>query len=96
MAKRMRFCPRCMNMIRKNDEKCSSCGLEVSAMQELLDRQQDLNARAAAEKAQLEDQESEKEQVTIDDNGVIVGTAEVLSSEGESENPCICPQYNSI
>lgn len=35
MAKRIRFCPKCMNIIHKNDEKCSSCGLEVSKMQEL-------------------------------------------------------------
>lgn len=32
MAKRIKFCTRCMTIIRKNDERCSNCGLEVSKM----------------------------------------------------------------
>lgn len=35
MAKRIRFCPKCMNIIHKNDTVCSSCGLEVDKMQQL-------------------------------------------------------------
>lgn len=35
MAKKIMFCPRCMNIIHKKDEKCSSCGLAVSEMQKM-------------------------------------------------------------
>ena len=32
-----KFCPRCMNIIRKKDEKCSKCGMLVSEMEEVSD-----------------------------------------------------------
>ncbi len=41
MAKRIKFCPKCMNIIRKNDEKCSSCGLLVSEMQKAEEERQE-------------------------------------------------------
>jgi len=28
-----KFCPKCMNIIRKKDTKCSQCGMPVEEMQ---------------------------------------------------------------
>lgn len=39
MAKRVKFCTRCMNIIHKNDTKCTQCGYPVSKMQEEFDKQ---------------------------------------------------------
>ena len=35
-----KFCPNCMNIIRKKDEKCSNCGMLVSEMKRLKEMQQ--------------------------------------------------------
>ena len=70
MAKRIRFCPRCMNIIKKNDEKCSSCGLLVEDMQkaeeERLTKQEELFDTAVEERErEIENRQSKNNQ---DDN----------------------------
>lgn len=36
MAKRILFCPKCMNRIHKSDTKCSNCGLTRAQMEEMM------------------------------------------------------------
>lgn len=50
MAKRIRFCPRCMNIIHKNDTQCSSCGLQVSKMLEMQLENKDKDEKLIQEK----------------------------------------------
>ena len=46
MAKnRIKFCTRCMNIIRKNDEKCSKCGYPVKKMQEELESKEGVDSQ---------------------------------------------------
>lgn len=89
MAKRIRFCPRCMNLIRKNDERCSSCGLEVSKMLEEEIKQEEENQKVLEEKKQAsnetekQDETKLQENITAQENGVVVDTASILEQEGK-------------
>lgn len=44
---RIRFCPECMNIVKKKDEKCSQCGMLVSDMEKQLEEQKQANALSA-------------------------------------------------
>lgn len=89
MAKRVRFCPRCMNIIRKNDQKCSSCGLEVSKMLDEEIKQEEENQKAFEERVNQASSEDKNdivsENITTQENGVVVDTASILQQEGEAE-----------
>ncbi len=57
MAKRIRFCPRCMNIIHKNDKQCSSCGLEVIKMLEMQLENEDKKEKLVSEAIEKANQE---------------------------------------
>ena len=85
MAKRIIFCPRCMNIIHRKDEKCSSCGLEVSKMQEMKESQE---AQKNATKISGEENEGKENPVKNDasvkeeevkQQGILVDTSSILN-----------------
>lgn len=57
MAK-IRFCPKCMNIIKRKDEKCSQCGMLVSDMEAELE-----NAKLDKEIAELKQELAEEQNV---------------------------------
>lgn len=87
MAKRIRFCPKCMNIIHKNDTVCSSCGLAVSEMQELKNEQAKKNFQIAEEKLN----KSENEAVELEEEQTVVSDAQneenPQTDENSSEKP---------
>lgn len=91
MAKRIRICPRCMNIIRKSDVVCSSCGLEVEKMQEEknleIERQNKLIEDKIAEQENLVKNEeiAEEERSQLEENGIIEKTAENSTENGEQK-----------
>ena len=91
MAKRIRFCPRCMNIIRKNDEKCSSCGLLVEDMQkaeeERLAKQEALFDAAVEERERETENKVSKNRKKENDKDVDNSTSESKSDslQGISE-----------
>lgn len=76
MAKRVKFCPRCMNIIRKSDKVCSSCGLEVEKMQELENKEIEKQNKFVEE--QIEKQE------TLDKSTKLAEEERSLIDEGKS------------
>lgn len=80
MAKRIRFCPKCMNIIHKNDVVCSSCGLAVSEMQELKNEQAKKNFKIA------EEQLNKAETVSEETEQAVVSDAQNEESESANEN----------
>ncbi len=78
MANKIRFCPRCMNIIHRKDEKCSSCGLEVSKMQEMLDKEAESRNSKNSEANNLNlDSVSQGESKNYE-NGILVDTKAIL------------------
>lgn len=57
MAKRIRFCPRCMNIIHRNDKECSSCGLSMEKMLEMQLENEDKKDKLVAEAIEKANQE---------------------------------------
>lgn len=91
MAKRIKICPRCMNIIRKNDTVCSSCGLEVEKMLEHKISEIEKQNKYIDEK--IEEQEAlarsseiaEKERAFIEE-GKQVNEIPEARTDGEKEN----------
>lgn len=91
MAKRIIFCPRCMNIIHRKDEKCSSCGLEVSKMQEMKESQE---VQKNATKISGEENEGKENPVKDDasvkeeevkQQGILVDTSSILNGRNSTK-----------
>lgn len=91
MAKRIIFCPRCMNIIHRKDEKCSSCGLEVSKMQEMKESQE---AQKNATKISGEENEVKEnpvkddasvEEEEVKQQGILVDTSSILNGRNSTK-----------
>ena len=91
MAKRIIFCPRCMNIIHRKDEKCSSCGLEVSKMQEMKESQE---AQKNATKISGEENEGKEnpvkddasvEEEEVKQQGILVDTSSILNGRNSTK-----------
>lgn len=89
MAKRIRICPRCMNIIRKSDVVCSSCGLEIEKMQEAknleIEKQNKLIDEKIAEQEDIARTEeiAEEERSQLEENGTVEQTSELSTENGE-------------
>ncbi len=91
MAKRIIFCPRCMNIIHRKDEKCSSCGLEVSKMQEMKESQEaQKNTTKISGKENevkenpVKDDASVKEE-EVKQQGILVDTSSILNGRNSTK-----------
>lgn len=86
MAKRIRFCPKCMNIIRKNDSKCSVCGMSVDKMYEEAEKAE--LAKIEKTKKIVESEKAKEDSVIDNGNEIIVDTAKIIketSSEKEKQ-----------
>ena len=80
-----KFCPNCMNLLKKKDEKCSKCGMLVSDMKK--QKQQPNKNVEETEKQKVEFQEL-KEEVKVQetgDGGAVVDTSALFKAQ-ELEN----------
>ena len=90
MAKRIKFCPKCMNIIHKNDEKCSVCGLLVSEMQqkeiEKIEKQEKLfeQAKEDLSKQIAEENSIEENEGSVENTEQNFGSQENQNSENSN------------
>ncbi len=71
MAKKILFCPRCMNRVHKGDEKCTNCGLSRDEMEEMLTK------KPKEEKVE----ESAKPIVKNEDGGISIDTQAIINDQ---------------
>jgi len=90
MAKRMYVCPNCMNRIKKNDDACSRCGLNVKEMQEFKQKEREMyeQKRIEEDSAQLEQEggvQTSQEDFAINDSSQ--EQAQVETTEEKPQEP---------
>lgn len=84
MAKsRIKFCTRCMNIIRKNDEKCSKCGLSVKKMLQEVEKQEDSTAQIFVGRSKEENIPSLPVEPSEENVRLVTQEVEEISSTGE-------------
>lgn len=76
MAIKNKFCPRCMNIIRKNDTVCSECGMKVA----------NINKQKEKKEKSIEDIETLTQNIeenNVDTSEIVVDAAKILDEENK-------------
>lgn len=85
MAKRIRFCTRCMNIIKKNDAKCSKCGYSVKKMQEELEKKEGVASQIYTASMKNETKEQEPVVEAVKEETALTETqGQTLEEEGKT------------
>ena len=75
-----KFCPNCMNLIKKKDEKCSNCGMLVSDMKKKKEE-----TKKEPEKIELKEETKEpKTEIKVqetNDGGLVVDTSDLFKHQ---------------
>jgi len=78
MALKNKFCPRCMNIIHKNDTVCSKCGMKVA----------NLGKKSQPKEQKIEEIEiinKNVQDVEQDENQLVVDTAKIINEKNSVE-----------
>lgn len=87
MAKRIRFCPRCMNIIHRGENSCSSCGLSLEKMIEMQQQQEQEKEEIIKQNLQTEKAEFEEYESNLENPNQQVENTEKVENEQTANKP---------